>query len=239
MFFFQEMLGVKPCISCLGCFRYRRSVTGQDWKCLWSQRQAEAFHGHLQLLRQHLGVCAVPNRSKLIKADQSWSNSQKMIRKYRVVHIFWGCLLIASGTTSWKISWDGLPTGQGTGSSSLWQPAAFFGAFSCVGNIPGCGRCSGRSVNFTSCLLLNFHSFHLGSPTIHDRCSSLVGYLFCGSPEQRSNETRRPNQDENFILVARPKKNFLYPSFRQKKQHGSDQKKIVQFWERQWFHHGF
>ena len=80
---------------------------------------------------------------------------------------------------------------------------------------------SGRSVNVTSCLLLNFHSFlHLGlpkSPTIHDRCSSLVGYLFRGSPEQRSNETRRPNQDENLILVARPKKNyFLYPSFRQK-----------------------
>ena len=89
------MSGVKPCISCLGCYGYGRSVTGQDWKCLWSQWQAEAFHGHLQLLRQHLGACAVPNRSKLIKADQSWSNSQKMIRKYRVIHIFWGCLLIA------------------------------------------------------------------------------------------------------------------------------------------------
>ena len=87
---------------------------------------------------------------------------------------------------------------------------------------------SGRSVNFTSCLLLNFHSFlHLGlpkSPMIHDRCSSLVGYLFRGSPEQRSNETRRPNHDENLILVARPKKNPL-PILPTKKQHGSDKKK--------------
>ena len=73
MFFCQEMLGVKPCISCLGGYGYGRSVTGQDWKCLRSQWQAEAFHGHLQLLRQHLGACAVPNRSKLIKADQTWS----------------------------------------------------------------------------------------------------------------------------------------------------------------------
>jgi hypothetical protein len=92
---------------------------------------------------------------------------------------------------------------------------------------------SGRSVNFTSCLLLNFHSFlHLGlpkSPTIHDRCSSLVGYLFRGSPEQRSNETRRPNQDENLILVARPKKitSFTHPS--DKKSAWFRQKKIVQF----------
>ena len=73
-------------------------------------------------------------------------------------------------------------------------------------------------------MLLNFHSFHLGSPTIHDRCSSLVGYLFCGSPEQRSNETRRPNQDENFILVARPKKKLPLPILPTKKQHGSDKK---------------
>ena len=46
---------------------HRRSVTSH-WKCLWSQRQAEAFNGHLQLLREHLGR-TVPNRltsSKLI-----------------------------------------------------------------------------------------------------------------------------------------------------------------------------
>ena len=92
---------------------------------------------------------------------------------------------------------------------------------------------SGRSVNFTSCLLLNFHSFlHLGlpkSPTIHDRCSSLVGYLFCGSPEQRNNETRRPNQDENFILVARPKKKLPLPILPTKNQHGSDKTKQCSF----------
>ena len=96
MFFCREMSGVKPCISCLGGYGYRRS------ECLWSQRQAEVFHGHLQLLRQHLGACAVPNRSKLIKPDQSWSNSQKMIRKYRVVHILWGCLLIAWFGKMWE-----------------------------------------------------------------------------------------------------------------------------------------
>ena len=100
--------------------------------------------------------------------------------------------------------------------------------FPALGTSEAAADGSGRSVNFTSCLLLNFHSFlHLGlpkPPTIHDRCSSLVGYLFCGSPEQRNNETRRPNHDENLILVARPKKkSFTHPSdkktawFRQKK----------------------
>ena len=161
------MLGVKPCISFLGCFRYRRSVTGQDWKCLWSQRQAEAFHGHLQLLRQHLGACAVPNRSKLIKADQSWSKLIELSENDQEIS---SCphFLGLSFDSKWynfmenQLGWS--PHGARhwiqltlTASGFLWR---FFLRWEHL------RLQMAVEVNFTSC-------------SLHDNwCSPLVGYLF-------------------------------------------------------------
>ena len=227
MFFCREMSGVKPCISCLGGYGYGRSVTGQrlevpaesvvSWGFPWPPAVAQTAPGRLR-------------SSQPIKADQTWSKLIELSENDQEIPSYPLFLGLSFDSLVWEnvgemVQLHGKSAGMVSPRGKALDPAHSDSQRLSLALFPALGTSqaadgSGRSVNFTSCLLLNFHSFlHLGlpkSPTIHDRCSSLVGYLFRGSPEQRSNETRRPNQDENLILVGRPKKNFLYPSFRQK-----------------------